>query len=160
MPIPNAFSLDTGYERDYSEGAAYRDYFATDELMFRVPKLDRRLKNKDEVLTLVFPSYPDEPVAISVKFLKRSQNFHGSVGDIRFVVLTDDSGASRAYQTDGRIFDAWDGEYEVVEQDQVNWFVHEDRLEASDGRTLDRLPAHRAFWFGWYSAHPNTRLVK
>ena len=159
-PDSRVLSLDTGYERDYSEGAAYRDYFANHKLMFPVPKLDRRLKNKDEVLTLVFPSYPDEPVAISVNFLRRNPIYHLAVGDMRFVVLTDDSGASRTYQTKGWIFDAWDGEYEVVDQDQVTWFVHEDRLEASDGRTLDRIPAHRAFWFGWYSAHPNTRLVK
>ena len=43
-------SLDTGYQRDYGEGVAYRDYFATDRLMFGVPKLDSRLRNKDEVL--------------------------------------------------------------------------------------------------------------
>ena len=43
-------SLDTGHERDYREGAAYRDYFSTDDLMFAVSKTDRRLKNKDEVV--------------------------------------------------------------------------------------------------------------
>ena len=28
------------------------------------------------------------------------------------------------------------------------------------GDKLRRLPAHRAFWFGWHSVYPNTRLVK
>ena len=45
-------SLETGYERDYAEGAAYRDYFGTDRLMFEVPAADSRLKNKAEVLVL------------------------------------------------------------------------------------------------------------
>jgi len=42
-PGTRVLSLDTGYGRDYSEGAAYRDYFATDELMFSVPVLDTTL---------------------------------------------------------------------------------------------------------------------
>jgi len=31
---------------------------------------------------------------------------------------------------------------------------------ASNGDELKRLPAHRAFWFGWHSAFPETRLIK
>ena len=49
-PNTKVLSIDTGYRRDYGEGVAYREYFATDDLMFSVPKLDKRLKNKDEVL--------------------------------------------------------------------------------------------------------------
>ena len=30
---------------------------------------------------------------------------------------------------------------------------------APSGRKLRRLPAHRAFWFGWHAAYPDTRLV-
>ena len=40
-PGTTVLSLETGHERDYSEGAAYRDYFATDELMFAVPELSQ-----------------------------------------------------------------------------------------------------------------------
>jgi len=35
----------------------------------------------------------------------------------------------------------------------------EDELRAADGRTLPRLPSHRAFWFGWHAAYTHTRLV-
>ena len=38
-PTTKVLSLNTGHRRDYSEGAAYREYFSTDELMFNVPKL-------------------------------------------------------------------------------------------------------------------------
>jgi hypothetical protein len=34
-PETTVLSLDTGYKRDYSEGAAYRQYFATDALIFQ-----------------------------------------------------------------------------------------------------------------------------
>ena len=70
-PRTRVLSINTGYERDYSEGAAYRDYFSTDELMFTVPELDTRLKNKDEVLALRFPQFPLEQLAIAVEFLAR-----------------------------------------------------------------------------------------
>ena len=34
------------------------------------------------------------------------------------------------------------------------------KLAGPGGAVLRRLPAHRAFWFGWYAAYPATRLVK
>ena len=39
------------------------------------------------------------------------------------------------------------------------WSVVENRRLA-DGRVLQRLPAHRVFWFGWNAQFPNTRLIK
>jgi hypothetical protein len=42
----------------------------------------------------------------------------------------------------------------------ISWSLDEAQLKASDGRVLHRLPAHRAFWFGWYSAYTHTRLVQ
>jgi hypothetical protein len=54
-PDTLVLSRDTGHQRDSSEGAAYRDYFATDRLMFEVPRVDDRLDNKDEVLVIRFP---------------------------------------------------------------------------------------------------------
>ena len=38
--------------------------------------------------------------------------------------------------------------------------MSEQALTAEDGRTLPRIPAQRAFWFGWYAAFPHTRLVQ
>ena len=40
------------------------------------------------------------------------------------------------------------------------WRMDESRLSGPNGETLNRLPAHRAFWFGWHAAFPDTRLVK
>ena len=37
-PATTVLSLETGYERNYGEGVAYRDYFSTDRLMFEVPE--------------------------------------------------------------------------------------------------------------------------
>lgn len=159
-PGTKVLSLKTGYERDYSEGAAYREYFATDELMFTVPKLDKRLNNKDEVLGLIFSKYPDKPLAISAKYLAKNTVYHDQVGDLRFVVLTDKSGANRVYETGGLAFKEWNGDSAVIDEKGGSWVLSESRLQSSDGRVLHRLPSHRAFWFGWYSAYSHTRLVR
>jgi len=158
-PDTKVLSLGTGYNRDYSEGAAYREYFATDELMFNVPKQDRRLKNKDEVLGLVFSRYPDMPHAISIDFLSKNPVYHNNVEELDFVVLTDKSGASRVYESTGIKFKDWDRDKTVYDESDQKWILSESKLESTDGRVLYRLPAHRAFWFGWFSAYSNTELI-
>ena len=158
-PQTKVLSLDTGHKRDYSEGTAYREYFATDELMFNVPKLDKRLKNKDEVLGLIFSQHADKPLAISVDYLSKNPVYHKNVGDMDFVVLTDKSGAARVYETKGVKFTDWDRERSVTDVNGDKWTLSESKLESSDGKELYRLPAHRAFWFGWYGAYSNTELI-
>ena len=159
-PETTALSLETGHQRDYSEGAAYREYFATDKLMFTVPKLDGRLKNKDEVLALQFEQAPDEQLAIAAKFLKKKPLHLDRVGPIEFVVLTDRSGANRVYESGGKRFVEFDGDLVLKDASGEQWSMTEERLESADGEVLRRLPAHRAFWFAWYAAYPETRLVK
>ena len=38
--------------------------------------------------------------------------------------------------------------------------VNEGFIEGPQNLKLNRIPAHNAFWFGWFSAYPNTRLIK
>jgi hypothetical protein len=158
-PESLVLSLATGHTRDYAEGAAYREYFATDELMFQVPDLDDRLNNKDEVLGLVFPQYPDQPLAISAHYLAKHPLYHDRIGELEFAVLTDVSGANRVYETRGLKFTDWDGDTSLRDAQGTAWTLDESQLTAGDGRVLYRLPAQRAFWFGWYSAYSHTRLV-
>ena len=158
-PRTKVLSIDTGYNRDYSEGAAYRDYFSTDELMFAVPELDTRLKNKDEVVALRFREVPMEQLAISVEFLAGRTVYHDSLGSVDFVVLTDQSGASRVYETGGRRFSGWDGQDGVRDDSGERWTLTEAALTSPPRTSLRRLPSHRAFWFGWYAQYPETRLV-
>ena len=158
-PDTLVLSLDTGHRRDYAEGAAYREYFATDELMFNVPALDRRLKNKDEVLGLLVTGNDSTPLALASSFLQQNPVYHDSVGDREIVVLTDRSGAHRVYEASGVRFADWDQDSSALDADGVRWSLNEVRLESADGRIRNRLAAHRAFWFGWYSAYPHTRLV-
>lgn len=156
-PRTRVLSVDTGHQRNYDEGAAYRDYFATDRLMFAVPALDRRLPNKAEVLALRLDG---EPLAIAADYLARHPVHHDRLGTTDLIVLTDASGANRAYATRGLRFARWDGARIAVDVDDTVWQVTERALQAADGRRLPRLPAHRSFWFGWYAQFPGTRLVQ
>ena len=154
-------SLDTGHERDYSEGAAYRDYFATDELMFAVPEARPASGEQGRGAgPAVRARTPTSRWRSRRRYLDKHPLHHDRVGEVSLVVLTDRSGANRVYETRGRRFDAWDRDRALVDAAGVAWTLREDRLESSAGDVLERLPAHRAFWFGWYSAYPDTRLVK
>ena len=159
-PNTSVLSLDTGHARDYREGAAYADYFATDKLMFGVPKLDARLPNKAEVLALRSAETPGDPLAISADLLMKNRVFHERVGARNVVVLTDASGANRVYASGSHRFVEWIGDDGVRDSVGGAWRVDEGGLRGPAGQTLARLPAHRAFWFGWYAAYPGTRLVK
>jgi len=158
-PDTKVLSLDTGHKRNYDEGVAYNRYFSTDKLMFNVPKSDKRLKNKDEVLVVRTDGYQDDPLAISAKFLKRNKVYQDKIGDTKFVVLTDKSGGNRVYES---------GDYQFMEtkhnlaidKNGGRWIIKEEYLENQDGKILKRLPYHRIFWFAWYNTYENTRLVK
>jgi hypothetical protein len=159
-PTTTVLSLDTGFKRDYSEGAAYRDYFATDRLMFEVPASDGRLKNKAEVLVfrpdLIGPDAA--PVAIAVDLLKRQPVLTFEAGTRRFVVVTSKGGANRLYECGDIHFTQLDRDGLVRDSSGRGWRVTPDALVAADGERLKRVPAHRAFWFGWYAQHPDTIL--
>jgi len=159
-PDTKVLSLDTGHARDYAEGAAYREYFATDDLMFQVPAPDARLKNKAEVFTVLLAAHPDRPLAISAGFLAANPVHHEAIEGTALVVLTDPSGANRAYASEDVTFTSYDGDRTVRDATGMTWTLGEHALTAADGRVRHRLPAQRAFWFGWYAAFPHTRLVR
>jgi hypothetical protein len=159
-PETKVLSLETGHRRDYGEGVAYHEYFATDELMFHTPFSDYRLKNKQEVLALRFKEQPHEPVAISADFLSQTPVYSNAIGSQKYVVLTDETGANRVYDPEDVTFTQFDGEHKATDLLGRTWKVSESKLTAPNGRELERLPYHRAFWFGWRSSYPNTRLIK
>lgn len=157
-PDTTVLSLDTGYLRDYGEGVAYRDYFATDDLMFTVPSLDTRLDNKDEVLVLRFGE-EDPPTAIAVEFLADRTVYRDVEDGIAYTILTDSSGANRIYRTGDVEIAAYDGARTAEDAQGRRWEVREDALRSEGAEDLPRLPAHRAFWFGVHAAFPEARLV-
>ncbi|MBV6657640.1 MAG: DUF3179 domain-containing protein [Devosiaceae bacterium] len=159
-PDTTVLSLETGHRRDYGEGVAYRRYFATDDLMFNTPFADDRLANKQEVLGLRFAGAPEDQLAIDTAFLAANPVYRDAVGFQPVAILTDTSGANRVYDPAGVTLTDYDGEALATDSEGTAWQVAEEALIAPDGRRLERLPAHRAFWFGWHAAFPQTRLVQ
>ncbi len=152
-------SIDTGYRRDYGEGVAYHSYFATDDLMFSISTADDRLKNKDEVLALTFPDHSDKSMAIAADYLAKNTVYSSALDDLNFVVLTDASGANRVYASGANRFVDYDQDASVIDDQGKQWILSEDGLRREDIQ-LARLPAHRAFWFGWHAAFPDTIRVR
>ncbi len=159
-PDTQVLSLETGYLRDYSEGAAYHDYFATDDLMFTVPRIDSRLANKAEVLALRFGVGGTPPTAIEADWLRAMPVFHGRLGSIPYLILTDESGANRVYDAGELQITSYDGDRTAKDSEGRTWRISEDSMEGPNGLRRVRLPAHRAFWFGWHAAHPDTILIR
>jgi hypothetical protein len=163
-PETTVLSLDTGFERDYAEGAAYRDYFATDRLMFTVPRTDRRLRNKDEVLALLV-SPPEggkrRPLAFAADFLGKERLVARSFAGRELLVVTTPDGANRVYEVGPHRFTRILAGGRLQDAQGRLYIMDEEALRAEDGdpRVLSRLPARRAFWFGWYAQFPNTELV-
>ena len=105
-PQTTVLSLSTGHTRDYSEGAAYRQYFSSDRLMFQVPGIDKRLKNKAEVVVMLLEddSGARQPLAIAAKFLADNKVFHTDHAGKALVVVTTAEGANRVYASEGLQF--------------------------------------------------------
>lgn len=159
-PETKVLSLDTGYQRDYGEGVAYKDYFSTDNLMFTIPKPDRRLKNKDEILAIRLPKETKDNIAISSKFLKKNTIYSSKIAHTPFTVFTDKTGAHRVYKTKGKTFTYYDEQNAIVDINGNEWKIKESELVGPNEQLLERLPSHNAFWFGYQAAFPDVILIK
>ena len=162
-PNTTVLSLNTGYDRDYNEGVAYQKYFSDDRLMFTVPKLQtENIRNKQSVLAIRLQDDPDTaPLAISVKFLKKHPLYRYTIGNTRLLILTDLTGANRAYNVDKKQFKKYDRLRNTVKDNEGQiWTLHEGYLKNDKGDTLPRFETFNAFWFGWRAAYPNTVLIK
>ncbi len=166
-PDTVVLSIDTGFERDYSEGVAYRNYFRTDRLMFGVPKMDKRLKNKDEVLSILLRPKGSglgeerKALALSAKFLKKNRLHYLAFAGYDLVVVTSPKGANRVYDAGRRRFVKQNSQGELVDDEGLQWKLTEDALVPVDSSAepLTRVAARRAFWFGWYAQFPDTDLI-
>ncbi|MFT5663014.1 MAG: hypothetical protein ACI9JR_000395, partial [Gammaproteobacteria bacterium] len=127
-PNTTVLSIDTKHQRDYSEGVAYKQYFATDELMFSTSTPDHRLKNKDEILALTFPNISQQSMAISAEFLAKKPVYKNSFDNFKFVIFTDASGANRVYESKNIEFISYDQDITATDSSGKEWTLAEDKL--------------------------------
>ena len=157
LPLPK---LDEEDPLDYySEGAAFRSYFATDALWQSVPQLDHRLKNKDQVF-IPRPGSNHSPVAVSTAFLAAHPVYPLTLDQEKLLIVTSAAGANRAFAVGERSFKAGSTIATLLDDKGVAWTVGEEALTAQGQASLPRLPGHRSFWFAWHAAYPKTALIK
>ena len=162
-PDSSVLSLETGFQRNYANGAAYSDYFNSAQLMFPVWQQDTgNRENKSMVFALEFAgtskAYPLETlIAEGVS--------NDSLAGTNLVLVTratpdrdffEPGGAAvRAYQRNDRVFSVGAMDGEILDEDGQVWEVTEEALVSESGEVLERLPGHLAFWFGWHAFFPD-----
>ena len=76
-------------------------------------------------------------------------------------MVTSEEGANRVYDAGDVRFERHLGPERLADEAGGTWRVTEDALvrDADPNDQRPRVPAHRAFWFGWYAQFPDTALV-
>ena len=140
-PETRVLSLNTGHRRDYGSGVVYRDYFASDDLMFPALLKGRELTQKDYVFGVRLSggakAWPLETFR-NRSVLNDTAGFHNLVllGDARTRTV-------RAYDRGDLTFS------DALEADGETWTMTEEALVAPDGRQAPRVAGHVAYWFAW-----------
>ena len=91
-----------------------------------------------------------------------------ALADVNVVIITEASperdffepggAAVRAYNRGELTLSAGENPGEFVDNEGTIWQLTEDALITDDGRTMERIAGHLAFWFGWYGFYPETDL--
>jgi len=153
-------SPDTGYNRRYTPGAAYGDYFSSPDLRFPVwnkPTGDAGLADKDWMWVVVVEG---RRKAYAMKRLRQITLLMDRIGETTVVLITNpSSGAVRVYRAGDRQLSRR-GEA-IVDQNGAIYALTEEALVSADGQTkLARLPGHRAYWFSWGSFFPEAETLR
>lgn len=168
-PDTSVLSLNTGYERNYTNGAAYTQYFNDDQfIMFPVFQQDTSEQdNKEMVFTL---NIDDTPKAYPLATIIPEVVVNDMLAGTNVVIVARETperdffepggAAVRAYASEDYTFSAGEDAHHIVDADGTIWEVTEEALVSTDGDTLPRIGGHLAFWFGWYSFYPDTLVYE
>lgn len=159
-PATVVLDINTGYQRDYTPGKPYGDYFARPDTMFPVSPRDTRLPPKSYVFAL---RIGDHPKAYPLEVVGKKRVVNDAVGGMNLVILADgETRTARAYERRNYNFLAGKISQEIVEQQTGEiWQVQEEQLvNRRTGEQLPRLGGHVSYWFGWYAFYPRTEVYK
>lgn len=173
-PDTLVLSRRTGFDRDYSAGAAYGDYFAFEDTMFPVAQRSGLLAPKDQVFAI---RIDETPKAYPIDVLVAERVVNDILGETAVVILAprdvveiegqslrsgsvryQAGGEVRAYDRGNEIFAPGPSPNVVLDSAKREWHVTEEALRGPDGAAAPRLGGHLAYWFGWYAFFPNTQV--
>lgn len=146
-PSTKVLSLETGHRRNYGSGVVYKEYFASDELMFpTIVRDESRLKRKDYVFGIRGPAASK---AWPVTVFGPGKVINDRVGGQPIVLIGNSlTRTVRAYERGDREFQ-FAGSQQELKGPGGNWTVGEDDLTGPDGTKLARIAGHIAYWFAW-----------
>lgn len=171
-PDTTVLAEDTGFNRDYTAGAAYARYFSSPELMFPVPLLDDAFEPKSHVYGL---TVNDVSRAWPIDTVAEETVINDSVDDLNVVVvgergkvsvLQNDSEAAwystgaevRVFARGDQTFTPSDEADVLLDESGERWQVTEEGLVSESGETAERVAGHLAYWFGWKAFFPETTV--
>lgn len=165
---------NTGFQRNYTAGAAYGNYFASSDTMFPVAQRSDLLPAKDQIYALRVGGIPK---AYPLLALAEEVVVNDTIGETNLVLIaprgivqidgdnqyvgpvTYQAGAEvRAYERGDLEFSPGAGSDNLFDQNGATWQVTEEALQGPDGAALPRIAGHLAYWFGWYAFFPETQL--
>ena len=163
-PDTSVLSLDTGFRRNYTNGAAYSDYFNSADLMFPSWQQDTALiENKEMVFALRLQG---QAKAYPLATIVPERIVNDRVGQTNVVIVAEATpereffepggAAVRAYARQDYEFSAGADDLTLESADGRQWQLTEEALIAEDGQRLNRIGGHLAFWFGWFGFYPDT----
>jgi len=167
-PDTSVLSLNTGFNRNYTNGAAYEDYFNDPSfIMFPVWQQDDTADQqaKDMVYGLLVEGVRK---AYPLATLVEEGVTNDTIGETNLVLVTRETpereffepggAAVRVYRADDQTFTPTDDPRIITDADGSEWTVTERALLGPDGEELPRVGGHLAFWFGWYAFFPETEV--
>ena len=171
-PDTTVLAEDTGFNRDYSPGAAYGGYFSAEQTMFPVPQRSDTLGTKQQIYALTIDGLPR---AYPIDIVAEEQVINDTLSETNVVVIgtrgtvdvsrvwTDSVWYSAGSEI--RVFDRGEHQFAptddpmiVVDETGAEWQVTEEALIGPDGEVAERIAGHLAYWFGWYAFFPNTTV--
>lgn len=175
-PDTQVVDVNTGFQRVYTPGAAYGDYFSADSTMFPVWQRDDARATKDHIYAL---NINDTPKAYPVDLLTEAGVVNDVVGGTAVTLIASRGivnveGASlragpvayaagaeiRAYQRDQNSFSPGPDVDTVIDDSGQQWQVTEKALIGPNGEEAPRINGHLAYWFGWYAFYPDTLVYE
>ena len=163
-PNSSVLSLDTGFRRNYTNGAAYSDYFNSADLMFPSWQQDTALiENKEMVFALRLQG---QAKAYPLAAIIPERIVNDRVGATNIVIVAEATpereffepggAAVRAYAREDYALSAGADDLTLNSDDGRGWRITEEALVAEDGERLKRIGGHLAYWFGWFGFYPDT----
>jgi hypothetical protein len=159
-PNGRVLSLDTGFVRDYGEGASLGADANPEGPAFPVTAVDDRLAATARVLGVTIngarKAYPLDD-------LERRGLTADTLGGVGILIYSAGPGrGATVYETAGTAFLSVTGPPEdrtATDSDELFWFVDDERLlNARNSRVRNAQPAQVAYWFAWSGAFPDAAL--